>query len=64
MWMSELPPFIPFFIAALLVILLLLMILNNREPPEAEYSPSEFEQDIKTYDGSLNRNISNPFGSE
>jgi hypothetical protein len=53
-----------FFIVALLVILLALMIMNKREPPEVEHKTPEYEQDVKTYDGSLNRNISNPFGSE
>ncbi|MFH1062670.1 MAG: hypothetical protein V1747_07290 [Candidatus Omnitrophota bacterium] len=41
-----------------------LMFMNKRFRRKIEHRPSEFEEDVKTYDGSLHRNISNPFGAD
>ncbi|MBU1085998.1 MAG: hypothetical protein KKD05_00590 [Candidatus Omnitrophica bacterium] len=48
----------------LIVLFCGLLFMNKRFHPRFEHKPPEFEEDVKTYDGSLHRNISNPFGSE
>ncbi len=51
-------------IVFLVIVFGLLVFMNGRFKRKIVHRPSEFEEDIETYDGSLNRNISNPFGSE
>ncbi len=52
------------FIIFLVVLFCVLLFMNKRFKAKIEHKPSEFEEDVKTYDGSLHRNISNPFGTE
>ncbi|MBU1045357.1 MAG: hypothetical protein KJ915_13290 [Candidatus Omnitrophica bacterium] len=55
------------FIVLIMFLIILfcgLLFMNKRFRPKINHKPSEFEEDVKTYDGSLQRNISNPFGVE
>ncbi|MBI4845808.1 MAG: hypothetical protein HY810_04965 [Candidatus Omnitrophica bacterium] len=50
------------FIIALVIGFVLLVFLDKKFAKKIEYRP--FEGEVKTYDGSLNRNLSNPLGLE
>lgn len=55
------------FIGLIIFLIILfgcLIFMNKRFRQKIEHRPSEFEEDVKTYEGSLHRNISNPFGVE
>ena len=52
------------FIVLLIILFCYLVFMNKRFRRKIEHKPAEFEEDIKTYDGSLHRNISNPLGFE
>jgi hypothetical protein len=52
------------FILVLVILFCFLLFVNKRVHHKIEHKTSEFEEDVKTYDGSLHRNISNPFGTE
>ncbi len=49
-------------IVGLLVVLAAFIIIDKKFPKRIERRP--FEGEVKTYDGSLQRNLSNPLGSE
>ena len=50
------------FIILLLVIFLIMVFLDKKYPDTIEHRP--FEGEVQTYDGSLQRNLSNPLGLE
>ena len=52
------------FIISLIAVLAVLIFMNKRFYPKIEHEESSYEEDVKTYEGSLNRNITNPFGSD
>lgn len=52
------------FIVFLIAVFCVLLFMNKRFQQKIEHKPSEFEEDVKTYEGSLHRNISNPYGAE
>jgi len=52
------------FVIFLFILFCILLFMNKKFQPKIEHRPSEFEEDVKTYDGSLHRNILNPFGTE
>jgi len=51
-----------FFIVFLIVIFAVLVFLDKKFKRRIGYRP--FEGEIKTYDGTLHRNLTNPLGSE
>ena len=51
-----------FFIVVLLIIFATLIFLDRKFKRRIGYRP--FEGEVKTYDGTLHRNLSNPLGSE
>ncbi|MDD5746315.1 MAG: hypothetical protein PHO30_03525 [Candidatus Omnitrophica bacterium] len=50
------------FIVFLLIVFVFLIIIDKKFSKRIERRP--FEGEVKTYDGSLQRNLSNPLGSE